>query len=82
MIYRLKYDDGVEAVHNAMPQAASEALTEALAAACDDPLGATVPYNDVDDGVMRMILLDQARAVLFVGQTWKTLTVLEVTYFG
>lgn len=81
MIYRLKYDPAADAVHEAMPAAASEALTLALADACHDPFGASVPYGE-DDGVMRMIVTEHAFAVLLVGQTLKTITVLQVTYLG
>ncbi|KJK35130.1 hypothetical protein UK15_32970 [Streptomyces variegatus] len=81
MIYRLKYDPAAEAVHEAMPPAASEALTLALADACYDPIAATQPYGE-DDGVMRMLVTEQAFAVLLVGDTFKTITVLQVTYLG
>jgi hypothetical protein len=81
VIYRLKYDPAAEAVHEAMPTAASEALTLALATACHDPLDATQPYGE-DDGVMRMIVTDQAFAVLLVGHTLKTVTVLQINYLG
>ncbi|MFE2297947.1 hypothetical protein ACFXAW_07100 [Streptomyces sp. NPDC059445] len=81
MIYRLKYDPAAEAVREAMPAPASEALTLALADACHDPLAATEPYGE-DDGVMRMIVTEQAFAVLLVGQTLKTITVLQINYLG
>jgi hypothetical protein len=81
VIYRLKYDPAAEAVHEAMPAHASEALTLALADACHDPIGATDPYGE-DDGVVRMIVTEEAFAVLLVGQTLKTITVLQVTYLG
>ncbi|WP_282084047.1 hypothetical protein [Streptomyces tendae] len=80
-MYRLKYDPAAEAVHEAMPAAASEALTLALANACRDPLGVTEPYGE-DDGVMRMIVTEQAFAVLLAGHQTKTITVLQVTYLG
>lgn len=80
-MYRLKYDPAAEAVHEAMPSAASETLTLALADACHDPLGATQPYGE-DDGVMRMIVTEQAFAVLLVGHQTKTITVLQSTYLG
>ncbi|GAA4824004.1 hypothetical protein [Streptomyces ziwulingensis] len=80
-VYCLKYDPAAEAVHEAMPQAASEALTLALADACRDPLAVTQPYGE-DDGVMRMAVTGQAFAVLLVGQHTKTITVLQVTYLG
>lgn len=81
MRYRLKYDPTAEAVHEAMPQAASETLTLALADACHDPIGATQPYGE-DDGVMRMLITQQAFAVLLIGHTLKTVTVLQINYLG
>jgi hypothetical protein len=81
VIFRLRYDPAAEAVHEAMPSAASETLTLALADACHDPLGVTQPYGE-DDGVVRMIVTEQAFAVLLVGQQTKTLTVLQVTFLG
>ncbi|MEW1569773.1 hypothetical protein AB0454_43505 [Streptomyces sp. NPDC093509] len=80
-IYRLRYDPGAEAVHEAMPPAASEVLTLALADACHDPLATTEPYGE-NDGVMRMIITEQAFAVLLVGHTLKTITVLQINYLG
>lgn len=80
-MYRLKYDPAAEAVHEAMPPAASEALTLALAAACHDPAAVTEPYGE-DDGIVRMLLTEQAFAVLLIGHTLKTITVLQVTYLG
>lgn len=82
MTYRLKYDPAAEAVHEAMPAAASEALTLALADACHDPIAATVPYGDVEDEVVRMVVTEQAFAVLLVGQALKTITVLQINYLG
>lgn len=81
MTYCLKYDPAAEAVHEAMPAPASETLTLALADACHDPIAATEPYGE-DDGVMRMIVTEQAFAVLLVGQTLKTITVLQINYLG
>lgn len=81
MFYRLKYDPAAEAVHEAMPSAASEALTLALADACHDPIAATQPYGE-DDSVVRMLVTAAVFAVLLVGQQTKTITVLQVTYLG
>ncbi|KPI12039.1 hypothetical protein OK074_2660 [Actinobacteria bacterium OK074] len=81
MTYRLKYDLAAEAVHDAMPPAASERLSLALAAACEDPIGATEPYGE-DDGVVRMLVTEHAIVVLLVGQVTKTLTVLQLSYTG
>ena len=80
-MYQLHYDLAAEAVHEAMPAAASETLTLALADACHDPLGATQPYGE-DDGVVRMLVTAEAFAVLLIGQQTKTITVLQVTYLG
>ncbi|MBC2908287.1 hypothetical protein [Streptomyces cupreus] len=81
MTYRLKYGTGTEAVHDAMPPAESEQLALALAAACEDPIGATEVYGE-DDGVVRMLATEHAIAVLLVGQVTKTLTVLQLSYTG
>ncbi|MEU3465968.1 hypothetical protein ABZ721_39280 [Streptomyces sp. NPDC006733] len=81
MTYRLKYDPAAEAVHDALPAAHSERLSLALAAACDDPIGATEPYGE-DDGVVRMLVIDHVIAVLLVGGVTKTLTVLQLNYTG
>ncbi|MGW3635645.1 hypothetical protein ACWD7F_36955 [Streptomyces sp. NPDC005122] len=80
-MYRLKYDPAADAVHEAMPAAASETLTLALVDACQEPLGATEPYGE-DDGVVRMIVTAQAFAVLLLGSTLKTITVLQINYLG
>lgn len=80
-MYRLKYDPAAEAVHEAMPNPASEALTLALADACHDPLGVTEPYGE-DDGIMRILVSEHAFAVLLAGHQTKTITVLQVTYLG
>lgn len=81
-MYSLKYSLAVEAVHDALPPTASETLSIALAAACHDPIGATVPYGDVEDEVMRMAVTEHAFAVLLIGHTLKTVTVLQITYLG
>jgi hypothetical protein len=81
-VYRLKYDIGVETVHEALPQAASEALTLALAAACHDPIAATLPYGEIEDEVMRLIDTSDVRAVLLLGHNLKTITVLQISYLG
>ncbi|WP_240926119.1 hypothetical protein [Streptomyces sp. JB150] len=64
-----------------MPAPASEALTLALAAACQDPIAATEPYGE-DDGVVRMLITEHAFAVLLIGETLKTVTVLQINYLG
>ncbi|POX64571.1 hypothetical protein C3492_05960 [Streptomyces sp. Ru62] len=81
MTYRLKYDQAAEAVHEAMPTAASEELTLALADACHDPIGATEPYGE-DDGVVRALVTRQSFALLLIGEALRTITVLQVTHLG
>ncbi|MER6051729.1 hypothetical protein ABT168_30545 [Streptomyces sp. NPDC001793] len=78
-MYRLKYDPAAEAVHEALPAAASEELTLALADACTDPLGGTISYGE-EDKYVRMVLGEQIAAVILVGKTLRTVTVLQVTY--
>lgn len=80
-MYRLKYDAAADAVHEAMPPGASEALTLALANACYDPIAATQPYGE-DDGIMRMIITEHAFGVLLIGHQTKTITVLQITFLG
>ncbi|MEU5580970.1 hypothetical protein ABZ791_30300 [Streptomyces huasconensis] len=80
-MYRLKYDQAAEAVHEAMPPAASEALTLALADTCRDPLASTEPYGEEDE-YMRMVITEHAFAVLLIGHTLKTVTVLQINYLG
>ncbi|WP_330300282.1 hypothetical protein [Streptomyces sp. NBC_00503] len=81
MTHRLKYDPAAEAVHEAMPGPASEALTLALADACQDPLGATEAYGEGDD-IVRMIITEQCFAVVLIGHALKTITVLQINYLG
>ncbi|MFD6434281.1 hypothetical protein [Streptomyces venezuelae] len=81
MTFRLKYGADTEAVHDAMPEAASASLSYALAAACDDPIGATEPYGE-DDGIVRALTTDHAIAVLLVGHQTKVITVLQLNYIG
>ncbi|WP_424891165.1 hypothetical protein [Streptomyces sp. XH2] len=81
MGYRLRYDRAAEPVHDALPPEASERLSLALAAACDDPIAATEPYGE-DDSVVRMLVTEHVIAVLLVGQITKTLTVLQLSYTG
>lgn len=81
MPYRLKYDEAAEVVHDALPAAASEQLTLALADVCHDPLGRSIPYGE-DDGVVRMVLTDAAFAVILIGHATKTVTVLQISYLG
>lgn len=81
MTYRLKYDPSAEAVHDALPVEASGQLTQAFADVCQDPLGHSIPYGE-DDPYVRMVLADQAFAVILIGHVMKTVTVLQISYMG
>ncbi|MFT2014623.1 hypothetical protein ACMA1D_02060 [Streptomyces sp. 796.1] len=81
MTYRLTYDPAVEAVHDALPPEAREQLTLALAAAADDPIGATEPYG-ADDPYMRLLVIPHTTALIFIGHTRRTLAVLNISYLG
>jgi hypothetical protein len=80
-MYRLKYDRAVEAVYDALPTEASEQLTFALADVCHDPLAHSIPYGE-DDKYVRMILTDHLMAVILIGHTLNTVTVLQISYLA
>ncbi|MFD5320784.1 hypothetical protein [Streptomyces sp. NPDC127098] len=77
--YRLRYDPMAEAAHDALPPDVSERLTLGMAGACEDPLRATEPYGH-DDPVMRMVVTEQAFAVVLAGHRFKTMTVLQINH--
>lgn len=81
MPYRLKYDATAETVHDALPAEAADQLTRVFAGVCDDPLGCSIPYGE-DDPYVRMVLADQAFAVILVGHVMKTVTVLQISFIG
>lgn len=81
MIYRLHYDPGMEAVHDAMPPGASEELSLALAAACENPLAATEPYG-IDEPYNRLLVTRHAAVMLFIAHTTKTVNVTHIDYLG
>ncbi|WP_435643836.1 hypothetical protein ACR9VJ_26275 [Streptomyces sp. H49] len=81
MIYRLKYNPGVEAIQDSLPQATSEAMTIALDSACHDPYGATEPYGE-DDGVTRILRTEHAYAILMIGHKYQEVVVLDLIYHG
>jgi hypothetical protein len=80
-VYRLEYQLDQETLHDALPEDVSAALTDALAVACNDPLGATRPYG-VDDKAIRMAYTDQAFAVVMLGHEVRTIYVLEIIFLG
>jgi hypothetical protein len=80
-VYRLHYDPAVEAVHDSLPEEARIKLSAALAAACDDPIAATEPYGHTDE-YLRLVVTEQAFAVLYLGHTYKTINVLQIHYLG
>ncbi|MEW1639496.1 hypothetical protein AB0469_36250 [Streptomyces sp. NPDC093801] len=80
-MYALKLNPAAEAVWDALPSQAGDNLGRALALACERPLEATHPYG-VDDKVVRQILTPEVRALLLVGQTTRTVAVLQIDYLG
>lgn len=80
-MYALKLDPAAEAVWDALPQATSENLTRALAAACEHPLKATQPYG-IDDKHVRQIITADVRAILLVGHQTRTINVVQLDYLG
>lgn len=80
-MFRLTYDKAAGATHDALPAEASEQLTLALADVCHDPFGNSAPYGE-PDAYMRMVITDHAFAVILIGHTAKTVTVLQINYLG
>ncbi|MEX2984360.1 hypothetical protein [Streptomyces sp. C36] len=80
-MYALKYDATIAAVWDSLPPPVSAQLSDVLAAACTDPFAATVPYGE-DDGIMRMLVLDEVFAVIYLGHQTKTLHIYQIDYLG
>jgi hypothetical protein len=82
MTYALRYDKTIEAVWDTLPTTASQALGDALAQACADPLGRTEPYGE-DDGIMRTLVVnDVLFAVLYLGHQTRTVHLYQIDYVG
>lgn len=79
MPYALHVPRVTQVIWDALPPAASEALTLAMAQVCDDPIAATVPYGE-DDGVMRHLVLPTVIAVLLVDEPTKRVVVVQITH--
>ncbi len=80
-MYALKCDATTAAVWDSLPSPVSERLCDVLAAACTDPFTTTVPYGE-DDGVMRMLVLDEVLVVIYLGHRTKTLHIYQIDYLG
>ncbi|MEV5242491.1 hypothetical protein AB0K89_25815 [Streptomyces cinnamoneus] len=80
-MYALKYDATIAAVWDSLPAPVSGQLNDVLAAACADPLSVTVPYGE-DDGIMRMLVLDDVFVVIYLGHQTKTLHIYQIDYLG
>ncbi|WP_326580855.1 hypothetical protein OIE69_42655 [Actinacidiphila glaucinigra] len=78
MSYRLKYDPGVEAVHDSLPPDVSDQVTEALADTCDDPIANSHPYG-FEDHIMRKINTAGVSISVFVSHRDKTVSVLDIS---
>lgn len=81
MPYKLRVDDVLQLVWDALPLASSVELTNALIAVCEDPLGTTVPYGE-DDGVMRTLALKSVLVVLLITHGTGHVRVLQITHLG
>jgi hypothetical protein len=76
MSYRLHIDYANRQVMNDLPERVRDAVAFALIAASDDPYSATHPHGE-DDGIMRDLVLDKVIVALYVGQSTKTMSVLQ-----
>ncbi|GAB2696247.1 hypothetical protein [Kitasatospora kifunensis] len=82
MTYALRYDKTIEMIWDSLPEPASQALGDALAQACADPLGRTEPYGE-DDGVMRTLVVSELLfAVVYLGHVTRTLHLYQIDYVG
>ncbi|AZQ74692.1 MULTISPECIES: hypothetical protein [Streptomyces] len=80
-MYALKYDATIAAVWDSLPPSVSARLSDVLASACTDPFTVTVPYGE-DDGIMRMLVLDEVLVVIYLGHQTKTLHIYQIDYLG
>lgn len=80
-MYRLKYDPGVEAIHDLLPDALSLRFSQALARACEDPIAHTEPWGE-DDGISRTLVVDEVYAMLIIGHQEQTLNVVAAIYLA
>lgn len=82
MSYRLKRDETIEAIWDALPLHLSEQLTVAIAAACEDPFGTTDPAGDEDDGMTRELVVGPLVVFIYLGHLKKVLHVWDINYLG
>ncbi|WP_234342313.1 hypothetical protein [Streptomyces leeuwenhoekii] len=54
-------------------------MTQALAAACRDPYGATLPHGE-DDGVVRSVVTTDAYAIVLIAKDHEEVIVLDMIY--
>lgn len=72
------YDPGAEATHDQLPPEVASALTATLAAACEAPLAATLPYG-LDTPEVRQLVVHGAVAILYLSHATKRLYVTQIT---
>ncbi|WP_266665229.1 hypothetical protein [Streptomyces sp. NBC_00237] len=82
MNFRLYMDPTQHEVYRSLPERARDRLARFLLDSLSDPITATEPYGDVDDGVVRLWAAGDLAVVLMVGAETKTVTVLSIAYAG
>ncbi|MGW1624284.1 type II toxin-antitoxin system RelE family toxin [Streptomyces sp. NPDC002172] len=82
MNHRLYMDATQHEVYRSLPDKARDRVARFLVDTLTDPIAATEPYGDVDDGVVRLWAAGDLAIVLLVGQETKTVTVLSIAYAG
>ncbi|MEW2302117.1 MULTISPECIES: hypothetical protein [unclassified Streptomyces] len=82
MNHRLYMDATQHEVYRSLPDKARDRVARFLVDALTDPIAATEPYGDIDDGVVRLWAAGDLAIVLLVGQETKTVTVLSIAYAG
>ncbi|SCK42093.1 hypothetical protein [Streptomyces sp. WMMB 322] len=80
-MYKLRYRADVEAVWDALPDAARRELDLALAEVCRDPYATTEPHGK-DGDVTRILKLRHTRSVLLVIEPGLRVRIISINYLG
>jgi hypothetical protein len=79
MSYDLHLDFETRTVLGDLPSAIRGAISAALIDACDDPIAATQPHGEVDDGIMRDLVVGGVIVVVYLGHATKVMSVFQIT---
>ena len=79
MSYDLHLDYATRTVLSDLPPKTRAAISYALISACDDPIAATQPHGDVDDGIMRDLVVGDVIVVVYLGHATKVMSVFQIT---